>query len=143
MDQTTSEAFQFLSLDGIELLRILVSLFISILFLQSGLDKVFDWKGNVSYFTSHFSKSPLKGTFPLLMPVITIFEVGAGILSLIGIIVYLLNGNANLAIWGMLLASLSIIQLFFGQRLAKDYAGAAVLVPYFLVTVVGLYLYLA
>lgn len=142
MDQANLEVVQILSLEGIKLLRILVSLFISILFLQSGLDKVFDWKGNVGYFTSHFSKSPLKGTVPILMPIITIFEVAAGVLSLLGVILYLANDKTNLAIWGMLLASLSIIQLFFGQRLAKDYAGAAVLVPYFLVTIVGLYLYL-
>ena len=142
MDQATTEAFQFLSLDGMKLLRILVSLFISILFLQSCLYKVFDWKGNVSYFTDHFSKSPLKGTVPLLMPVITIFEVGAGVLSLVGIVLYLLNDQPNIAIWGMILANLSIIQLFFGQRMAKDYAGAGGLVPYFLVTVVGIYLYI-
>lgn len=142
MDQATPDVLQFLSIDGTKLLRILVSLFISILFLQSGLDKVFDWKGNKGYFTDHFKKSPLKGTVPILLPVITLFEVGAGVLSLFGIIIYLLNGNADIAIIGMLLASLSIIQLFLGQRLAKDYAGAAVLVPYFLVTVVGLFLYL-
>lgn len=130
------------TLGSIGLLRILVSLFISILFIQSGLDKVIDWKGNVSYFTKHFDKSPLKGSVPLLMPVITLFEVAAGFLSLIGIVVYLIGGNTDIAILGMLLANLSIIQLFLGQRVAKDYGGAAVLVPYFLLTVVGLYLYL-
>ena len=30
------------------------------------------------------------------------------------------------------------VQNFFGQRMAKDYAGAAGLVPYFLVSLVGL-----
>ena len=34
----------------------------------------------------------------------------------------------------------AIIALFFGQRIAKDYAGAAVLVPYFLLTLVAIYL---
>jgi hypothetical protein len=33
--------------------------------------------------------------------------------------------------------------LFFGQRLAKDYAGAAVLASYFLLVLFGLYLYSA
>lgn len=136
------EMLQGTSLEGTGLLRILVSLFISILFIQSGLDKVIDWKGNVSYFTKHFAKSPLKGSVPMLMPIITIFEVGAGFLSLIGIVVYLISRNTDIAILGMLLANLSLIQLFLGQRVAKDYGGAAVLVPYFLVTVVGLYLYL-
>ena len=42
---------------------------------------------------------------------------------------------------GMCLGGVSLVSLFFGQRLAQDYAGAAVLVPYFLMTVAGLALY--
>jgi len=125
------------------LLRSLSSLFIAILFIQSGVDKVINWKGEKEFYTSHFKKSILNGTVPLLMPVITISELAAGFLSGIGLIIYLTGGSPNLAFLGMLLANISIIQLFFGQRLAKDFAGAASLVPYFLITVVGLYLYLA
>jgi diacylglycerol kinase len=33
-----------------------------------------------------------------------------------------------------------MLSLFFGQRMARDYAGAAVLVPYFLVTLIAIYL---
>src|SRR5207249_501608 len=36
---------------------------------------------------------------------------------------------------------LHILGLFFGQRMAKDYAGAAILVPYFLLTLVAIYLF--
>ena len=124
------------------LLRSLSSLFIAILFIQSGVDKVVNWKGEKEFYTSHFKKSILKGTVPILMPVITISELAAGFLSGIGLIIYVAGGSPNLAFLGMLLANLSIIQLFFGQRVAKDFAGAASLVPYFLITVVGLYLYL-
>jgi hypothetical protein len=35
---------------------------------------------------------------------------------------------------------LTLTALFFGQRIAKDYPGAAVLVPYFLLTLVLMYL---
>lgn len=124
------------------LLRGLSSLFVAILFIQSGLDKVINWKGEKAFYTSHFEKSILKGSVPLLMPVITISELAAGFLSGIGLLVYVFGGSTDLAILGMLLANLSILQLFFGQRVAKDFAGAATLVPYFLVTLVGLYLYL-
>ncbi|MEZ5039885.1 MAG: DoxX family protein [Saprospiraceae bacterium] len=124
------------------LLRGLSSLFVAILFIQSGLDKVINWKGEKAFYTSHFEKSILKGSVPLLMPVITISELAAGFLSGIGLLVYAFGGSTDLAILGMLLANLSILQLFFGQRVAKDFAGAATLVPYFLVTLVGLYLYL-
>lgn len=125
------------------LLRSLSSLFVAILFIQSGVDKVVNWKGEKEFYTSHFKKSILKGTVPLLMPVITISELAAGFLSGIGLIIYVAGGSPNLAFLGMLLANLSIIQLFFGQRVAKDFAGAASLVPYFLITVVGLYFYLS
>jgi diacylglycerol kinase len=36
-------------------------------------------------------------------------------------------------------AALNLIMLFFGQRVAKDYGGAAILVPYFILTMVGLF----
>jgi uncharacterized membrane protein YphA (DoxX/SURF4 family) len=132
----------FIGLDGITLLRLLVSLFIAILFLQSGLDKVFNWKDERDFYKSHFKKTFLGPTVPLLMPVITISELGAGLLSGIGFFAVLFTGNIDLAFAGMLLAALSIIQLFFGQRIAKDFAGAATLVPYFLLTIAGLYLFL-
>ncbi|PYK57407.1 MAG: DoxX family protein, partial [Verrucomicrobia bacterium] len=42
---------------------------------------------------------------------------------------------------GAIISALSILGLFFGQRMAKDYAGAAILVPYFLLTLVAIYLF--
>jgi len=44
------------------------------------------------------------------------------------------------SIRGVSTAGWAIIALFFGQRMTKDYAGAAVLVPYFLLTLVAMYL---
>jgi hypothetical protein len=40
-----------------------------------------------------------------------------------------------LALWGAQLSALNLVMLFFGQRIAKDYAGAAALVPYFLLSI--------
>jgi hypothetical protein len=37
--------------------------------------------------------------------------------------------------YGAQLASIDILLLFFGQRIAKDYAGAAALIPYFILCV--------
>jgi hypothetical protein len=37
--------------------------------------------------------------------------------------------------YGAQLATIDIVLLFFGQRIAKDYAGAASLVPYFILCV--------
>jgi hypothetical protein len=44
------------------------------------------------------------------------------------------------AFLGAVIAGINIIALFLGQRVAKDYAGAAALVPYFLLTLAGIYI---
>ena len=122
------------------LLQILVSAFLAILFLQSGIDKVVDRGGNLQWLTGHFANSPLRGTVPFLLTVITILELGAGFLSGLGCLVIILRRGSTIAFYGAIVAAVSLLALFFGQRMAKDYAGAAVLVSYFLVTVAAIYL---
>ena len=41
------------------LLQAFISAFLAILFLQSGIDKVVDRRGNLEWLTGHFAKSPL------------------------------------------------------------------------------------
>jgi hypothetical protein len=122
------------------LLQAFISAFLAILFLQSGIDKVIDRRGNLEWLTGHFAKSPLAGMVPLMVTVITILELSAGALSAIGCVFVVLTRNSTLAFYGAVLAAISIIALFFGQRMAKDYAGAATLVPYFLLTLAAVYL---
>jgi hypothetical protein len=52
----------------------------------------------------------------------------------------ILTRDPAIAFYGALISALSILGLFFGQRIAKDYAGAAILVPYFLLSLVAIYL---
>jgi uncharacterized membrane protein YphA (DoxX/SURF4 family) len=118
--------------------QLLCCLFFAILFLQSGLDKVLDWKGNVGWMTPHFAKSPLRGLVPLMLGGLTVLEVGAGVLCGVGLFPVLLSGDTRLALAGAALSGFTLVALFLGQRLAKDYAGAAGLVPYFLVALVAL-----
>ncbi|WNG23903.1 DoxX family protein [Cystobacter fuscus] len=120
------------------LVQVLCALFLAITFLQSGLDKVIDWKGNLGWLTGHFSKSPLRGVVPLMLATLTVLELTAGALSAAGVVFLVLSGATRVAMWGAALSGLSVVALFFGQRMAKDYAGAAGLVPYFLVSLVGL-----
>lgn len=127
---------------AVTVLQLGFALFIGILFLQSGLDKVFNWSDEKAYYTKHFSKSVLKGQVPVLMPVITLVECGAGIFSVLGFIQLLVNKGTLLGTVGMLLACTALTMLFFGQRMAKDYGGAAVLVPYFLLAMAGLWFFL-
>lgn len=125
--------------DGaIFILQTLISAFFAILFLQSGLDKIFDRRGNLDWLTGHFAKSPLAGMVPALLAIITIMELAAGSLSAIGCVMILLRHDSTIAFYGATLAGLALLALFFGQRMAKEYPGAAALVPYFLVVIAAI-----
>ncbi|MBK7973323.1 MAG: DoxX family protein [Deltaproteobacteria bacterium] len=125
--------------DGtLHLIQLLVAAFLGILFLQSGLDKVVDSQGNLEYLESHFEKSPLKPLVPRMFALITVVEVLAGAASALGAL-WAVFGGTRLAWVGALLANVAIVSLFFGQRVAKDYAGAAALVPYFILTLGALW----
>lgn len=120
------------------IVQILISAFLGILFLQSGLDKVFDRKGNLEWLTSHFAKSPLAPGVGVMFNIIILLELAAGTLSAVGTLFILFTHNTTWAFVGAILAGTSITALFFGQRVAKDYAGAATLVPYFLLTLAAI-----
>ena len=121
-------------------LQILVSLFLAILFLQSGIDKIVDRQGNLEWLNGHFAKSPLAGFVPLMVLALTILELAAGVLSAIGCAMIIFAHDSTIAFYGAVISAIAIVALFFGQRMAKDYAGAAILVPYFLLTLVAIYL---
>ncbi|MEO6654772.1 MAG: DoxX family protein [Pyrinomonadaceae bacterium] len=116
------------------------SLLVSILFIQSGVDKVFDWKGNLEWLTGHFAKTFLSRMVPLMLAQITVMELVTGVLNLAGIVYFLAVGSTILIFWGAVVGAASIIALFFGQRVAKDYPGAAVLIPYFILLIILMYL---
>jgi len=122
------------------ILQLLVSAFIAVLFLQSGLDKVIDRKGNRAYLDEHFARSPLAGTVGPMFLVVTILEVAAGFVSGIGVVLLLVTRDSMVAYLGAVVAGVNLVALFFGQRVSKDYVGAAALVPYFLLVLVGVYL---
>jgi len=119
---------------------VLVLLFLIVTFLQSGFDKIFDWKGNVNFIKEHFEQSPLKNAVPFLVGVILIIEIIAGILMLVGGYQLLIHNTKDLAFYGVALSGITLIFLLIGQRLAKDYAGAMSLAVYFLVSIFGMFL---
>lgn len=120
--------------------QLLVCALLAILFLQSGIDKVIDRRGNLEWLTGHFAKSPLGGMVPALLLILTLLEIAAGALSAVGGVILAVGGDATVAFYGAALSGLTIVALFFGQRMAKEYPGAASLVPYFLVALAGIYL---
>jgi len=126
--------------EAVFLMQIFVSAFLAILFLQSGIDKVVDRSGNLEWLKGHFAKSPLAGMVPLMVAGITILEIAAGALSAIGCVLIVVMRDSTLAFYGATISAIALIALFFGQRVAKDYAGAAILVPYFLLALSAIYL---
>jgi diacylglycerol kinase len=128
------------SANAIYLMQILAAAFLAILFLQSGVDKVVDRRGNLEWLRGHFAKSPLAGVVPAVVTVITILELAAGVLSGVGCLALIVLRDSTVAFYGAVISAVAIVALFLGQRMAKDYAGAAVLVPYFLLALVAIYL---
>ncbi len=114
--------------------------FLAITFLQSGADKIMDWKGNLQWLTSHFAETIFKGLVPALLSVLLLVEAAAGVFCLLGIAELLFGAPAGAAFTGALLGNLALLMLLFGQRLAKDYDGARTIAIYFVPAVFLLFL---
>lgn len=120
--------------------EILILLFLIVTFLQSALDKMIDWKGNVSFISDHFKNSPFNNSVPLLLGIILVLELIAGLLMVFGVYQLYTSEIKEIALLGLELSALVLIFLLIGQRLAKDYAGAMSLTVYFILTVFGVFL---
>ena len=121
--------------------QLAVMAFFAIAFLQSAVDKLLDSQGNLDFLGGHFAASPLGNMVPLMFWVIAVLETVTGLCCAVGFILLLTGAGSGLAIAGLELALLSLLCLFFGQRLAKDYPGAAVLTAYVAVAILGLVLF--
>ena len=58
----------------------------------------------------------------------------------LGALCLLAGCGTGLALWGLIVSLISLLCLFFGQRLAKDYGGAMVITSYYAVAILGLIL---
>lgn len=122
--------------------HLLILMFLAITFLQSGIDKISDWNGNLSFLKDHFKKTFLRNTVPLMLGVILFGEIVVGFLSIIGIFEIYLSGSTTIGFYAAVIAAKILLLLLFGQRVAKDYAGAMTITVYFMVTVFGAYVML-
>ena len=120
--------------------EVLILLFLIVTFIQSGIDKILDWKGNLNFIKDHFKNTPFKNSVPLLLSIILIIEIIAGLLMLIGVYQIYTSETKEIALLGVSLSAITLIFLLIGQRLAKDYAGAMSLAVYFIITLLGVYL---
>ncbi len=112
---------------------VIMAAFHGVLFIQSAHDKITDWSGNLGWLTGHFEKSIFKNQVPLLLGIVTLFELVTGFVALISIYFTFVE-MPQIAAFASLLSLITFIQLFTGQRIAKDYAGAGALIPYIILS---------
>ena len=118
---------------------ILVLVFLAITFIQSGYDKVMDWKGNIAWLKGHFAETSLKNHIPLALFQILVLELIAGILCVVGVIQLLVNNERTFGLYGGIFSCITLLMLLFGQRLAKDYDGARTIAIYFIPAILAVY----
>lgn len=118
---------------------ILILVFLALTFIQSGYDKIMDWKGNVAWLKEHFANTSLKNKVPLALFHVLILELISGILCSVGAIQLLVNNHRIFGFYGSVFSCITLLMLLFGQRLAKDYDGARTIVIYFIPAVLAVY----
>ena len=113
------------------LMQIFASAFLAILFLQSGIDKILDRRGNFEWLKGHFAKSPLAGIVPLLLISITILEVAAGALSAVGCVLVILLKDSTVAFYGAIISAVAVTGTLFWatnrERLCRSGGACSVL----------------
>jgi uncharacterized membrane protein YphA (DoxX/SURF4 family) len=118
---------------------ILILVFLTITFLQSGYDKIFYWKDNVEWLKGHFAKTQLKNHVPLALLHVLVLELLSTILCAVGAIELVLNSGRTFGYYGAVFSCVTLLMLLVGQRLAKDYDGARTIVIYFIPAVMAVY----
>ena len=105
-----------------------------ILFLQSGFDKIINFKDNLDWLNAYFTNTFFKNQGRFLLIILTVMEVATGLTSIAGIAALIFQEQSLIASLSMLWSLITLTSLFFGQRIAKDYAGAAALIPYIILS---------
>ena len=124
-------------IDQIPLMFVLA--FLSIVFIQSSLDKIFNWKGNLEFTASTLTSKfpPRLVRFALLNVLLLEFAGGFG--SLAGMIeIWLGSSTLFIAKLGIITSSIALLILLLGQRISQNYMDAKTIVIYFIVCLFGL-----
>ena len=112
--------------------------FFLIVFLQSGLDKVYDYKGNLSFLNTLLGGFFSSSLITLALVSVTILELTSGLLCLLGILDVVFNDSNLTGLIGLIVGSFALLVLLFGQRVSKNYDGAKTIAVYFILAVIGL-----
>ena len=117
-----------------------VFVYFFILFFQSSIDKILNWNSELEWIKSHFGKSIFKSNIPLIFFTLTLLELATAILCFLSILNFFINIYDSLPFFALFFNSCTLICLFLGQRVAKDYQGAVSISVYFIINLIGLFL---
>lgn len=128
-------------IENLNIPLLFVLIFHSIVFLQSGIDKIINWKGNLD-----FTSQTLSDKFPKPMVVfalisVLLLETFGGLFSIIGVLSdFIALDNPIFAQIGLSMCGIALLILLLGQRLSQNYVDAKTISIYFLVCMSGLFL---
>ncbi len=125
-----------LNFNNIEIAQILVSIFFSIIFFQSSIDKINDREGNLKFFNQHFKETFFQNYTSISLNLLVLLEITSAFLSCLGVFYKLLHHDSIFIYYGLLMSAIVLLSLLLGQRLAKDYAGAADITIYFILCII-------
>ena len=110
--------------------------FFAIVFFQSGIDKVIDRKGNINFFENHFKNTLFHKIYAQALTALMLLELYAASLCAYGCIYSIVYKNTDFIFYGLLVTSFILLSLLLGQRIAKDYVGAADITIYFILCII-------
>ena len=132
---------EFVNYNPIEIMHMLSAMFFSIVFFQSSIDKILDRNGNIEFFKEQFKTTPLSKILSPALSILTILEFIAAGICMYGLFYSLIYNNTDFIFYGLVASSIVLLMLLFGQRIAKDYVGAADITIYFILCVITIMSY--
>ena len=125
---------------SIKIAFLLILSFFSIVFIQSGLDKVFDRNGNLNFLYDLLGSVFHKALIHVAFVAVTLLELGSGFFCLAGVFSSFFNDSSSLGLIGLIIGSIALLVLLFGQRVSKNYEGAKTITIYFILSIIGVLL---
>ncbi len=126
-------------IDHVNIPLILVLIFHAIVFLQSGLDKLLNWKGNLDFTNQILGETFSKYSIKLALFIVLLLETIGGLFSAIAVFFNLFYDSCLVyAQIGLVLCISALLVLLIGQRMSQNYEGAKTIAIYFVVSIIGL-----
>ena len=122
--------------NNIEIAQILVSIFFSIVFFQSSFDKINDREENLIFFNQHFKRTIFQNYTSISLTFLALLEIFSAFLCVLGIFYKIFYFDSIFIYYGLLMSAIVLLSLLLGQRMAKDYVGAADIAIYFTLCII-------